>query len=295
MMGNGRGERPSSRQQGMWTNPDPAKKRVQFPAQPGGCGTDFHAAAADAVPPVNLVRGLTSVIVIAHNRRDLSERCVRSVLRHTVVPYELILVDNGSTDGSGRFFAEVARRHSHVRCLSKPKNFGVYARTFGMQVARGEYMCWLDNDVEVGEGWLEPLVKAMADPAVGGAGNEGVVLTADWQHRFHTRHWPSGQAHRQPVDILVSYCVLFRNLVHYIGFLDPGFHPFWNEEADYSLRVKLLGYRLVVVPVNVTHHAHGTGLNLLRDRNDHIARMNRRLIEKWEPFKHRVLEIYREG
>ncbi len=243
-------------------------------------------------PPADPVPGLVSIIVIAHGHRDLSERCVDSVLRHTRPSHELILVDNGSSDGTGAFFADVARRHRHVRCLALERNHGVYARTFGMQLARGEFLCWLDNDVEVGEGWLEPLLAALADPAVGGAGNEGVALTPDWQHRFHTAGWPPEQAAGRRVDILVSYCVLFRNLVHHIGFLDPGFHPFWNEEADYSLRVKLLGYRLVVAPTNVVHHAHGTGLRLLPDRDAHIARMNQRLIAKWDPFKERVLEVF---
>lgn len=274
-------------QRGQWIG-----SRRGGPEPPGPSGP---SAAPEDMPAVERRPGLTSVVVIAHNQLPLTQDCVDSVLRHTVAPYELILVNNGSRDSTGRYFAELARRYPHVRAIHKERNQGVYARTFGMQAARGEYLCWLDNDVTVGKGWLEPLLAALVDPGVGGTGAEGVALTPDWQHRFHTQGMAPEEAAGRPVDIVVGYCFLFRNLTHFIGYLDPRFHPFWNEEADYSFRIKLLGYRLVVAPTNVTHHRHGTGLRLLPDRDAHIARMNQALSEKWEPFKERVLECYRCG
>lgn len=274
-------------QRGQWIGP----RRGEF----GAAGQAGLPAAPEDMPVTERRPGLTSIVVIAYNGLPLTMACVESVIRHTPAPYELILVNNGSRDATGRFFAELAGRYPHVRAIHKDRNYGVYARTFGMQAARGEYLCWLDNDVEVGEGWLKPLLAALADPGVGGAGAEGVALAPDWQYRFHTQDMSSQEAAGRAVDIIVGYCFLFRNLTHFIGYLDPRFHPFWNEEADYSFRIKLLGYRLVVAPTNVVHRRHGTGLRLLPDRDAHIARMNQALIEKWEPFKERVLECYRCG
>lgn len=270
-----------------WLQPVPAAKQRQAGPSLAGATEEPYRGP--------LVQGLTSIIIIAYNRLDVTGPCVESVLAHTSRPYELILVDNGSHDHTGRYFQEVAVTHPQVRVIMKRHNFGVWARTFGMDVARGQYICWLDNDTEVGPGWLEALHAALADPRVGGAGVEGVALTPDWQHRFHTAGWPPEKAAGRRVDIVVGYCFLFRNLFRFLGALDPQFHPFWNEEADYSLRIKLLGYRLVVAPAPVIHHAHGTGLNLLPDRDAQIARMNQALIDKWEPFKERVLEAYWEG
>lgn len=274
-------------QRGYWTGA-PA---VRQPA----AGVPGSRGAPEDLPAVERRPGLTSVIIIAHGRLALTRECVESVLAWTRPPHELILVDNGSGDATGRYFAELAARHPHVRAIVKERHYGVYARTFGMQAARGEFICWLDNDVVVGRGWLEPLLQAMADPSVGGVGPEGVALSPQWQHLFHTQTMAPEAAAGRAVDIVVGYCFLFRNLTHFIGYLDPQFHPFWNEEADYSLRIKLLGYKLVVVPTNVVHRRHGTGLHMLADREAQIARMNRALIEKWEPFKERVLECYRCG
>jgi len=239
------------------------------------------------------VKGLVSIIMVAYNKLELSRACIESVLRYTSLPYELILVDNGSRDGTRNYFLALARDLTRVQAVIKPRNFGAYARSFGMEVARGEFLCWLDNDVVVGPGWLETLMGAFADPRVGGAGAEGVVLTADWQHRLHTKGRPPQEVDGLAVDILVGYCAVFRNLVHYVGYLDPQFYPLWNEDADYSFRVKLLGYKLVVRPANVRHREHGTGLVGTGDPGSHIARMNQALIRKWEPFKGRVLEVYR--
>lgn len=239
--------------------------------------------------------GLTSVVVIAHNGIHWTRRAVQAILAHTGPPYELLLVDNGSTDGTGAYFQELAQQHQHVKAILKERNYGGYARTFAMEVARGEFIAWVDNDAEVGAGWLDTLIKALQDPAVGATGPEGVAYRRDWGHLFHTKGWPSEQATGQKVDVLVGYCLLMRNLVYYIGFLDPAFYPAWNEEADYCLRVKLLGYRLVVTPVPVVHHEHKTGFPGVTDVHAHIARMNQMLIDKWEPFKHLVLEVYRQG
>lgn len=273
-------------QHGQWSATRSRRREGEPGAVPGGW-------AAPGTPSAGRLEGLTSIIVLAFNQVHLSRDCVESVLAHTPQPHELILVNNGSTDTTGRYFADLARRHPHVRAIHRERNHGVYARSFGMAAARGEYICWLDNDVVVGPGWLGPLLAALGDPGVGGAGAEGVALTPDWQHRFHTQGMPPEEALGRAVDILVGYCFLFRNLTDRIGCLDPRFHPFWNEDADYSLRIKLEGYRLVVAPTNVVHRRHGTGLRLLPDRQAHIARMNRALIEKWEPLKERVLECYR--
>lgn len=273
-------------QHGQWSATRSRRREGEPGAAPGW-------RAAPGTPSAGRLEGLTSIVVLAFNQVHLTRACVESVLAHTAPPYELILVNNGSRDGTGRYFADLARRHPRVRAIHMERNHGVYARSFGMQAARGEYICWLDNDVVVGPGWLEPLLRALADPGVGGAGAEGVALTPDWQHRFHTQGMRPEEAAGRAVDVLVGYCCLYRNLTERIGGLDPRFHPFWNEDADYSLAVKLLGYRLVVAPTNVVHRRHGTGLALLPDLEAHIARMNRELIEKWDPLKERVLECYR--
>lgn len=241
----------------------------------------------------DLQPGLTSIVLIAYNGLHWTRRAVQAILNHTGPPYELLLVDNGSTDGTGDYFRELAAQHSHVTAILKERNYGGYARTFGMQVARGEFLAWVDNDAEVGEGWLDRLLSTLQDPTVGATGPEGVAFRENWNHLFHTKGWPPERAVGQNVDVLVGYCLVMRNLVRYIGFLDPAFYPAWNEEADYCLRIKLLGYRLVVTPVPVVHHEHKTGFPGVTDVRTHIGRLNRVLIEKWDPFKRLVLEIYR--
>lgn len=243
-----------------------------------------------------LEQGLTSIIVIACNGIHWTRKCVESILEHTTEPHELILIDNASIDETGAYFQEVAARHPATTAILKDRNYGGYARSFGLEAARGEYVAWLDNDVEVSEGWLSTLKQVLDDgPGIGATGPEGTAYAGDWSHLFHTKGWPAEQAKGRRADVLTGYCVLMRNLVRFIGVLDPAFYPAWNEEADYCLRVKLLDYDIVVTPVPVVHHEHKTGFPGVQDVYAHIDRLNKLLIAKWTPYRHLVLECYRGG
>jgi len=240
--------------------------------------------------------GLTSIVVIAYNGVYWTEKCVESILEHTEQPYELLLVDNGSEDSTGAYFRETAARHPRTTAILKDRNYGGYARSFGLEAASGEYVAWLDNDVEVGDGWLTDLRQVLADnPGIGATGPEGLAYCPDWTCLFYTQGWPPDRAAGRRADVLTGYCILMRNLVSYIGFLDPGFYPAWNEEADYCLRVKLLDFDVVVTPVPVVHHGHKTGFPGVKDVYGHIGRLNERLIKKWNPYKHLVFECFRGG
>ncbi len=248
--------------------------------------------AADTPPPGHLRPGLTSIVTLTWNCAPLLRRCVESVLLHTGPPFELIVVDNGSRDDTPAYLRELARRERRLRVLRRPRNEGVYARNYGMAVARGEFLCWVDSDVEVGPGWLEILRAPLRDPAVGGVGIEGVLLTPDWQHAYHSAGRPPAEWAGRAVDLVTGYCFLFRNLVWRIGVLDPRFSPFWNEDADWSLRLKELGYRLVLAPAPVVHRRHGSS-RYLPDLRASVERNNALLLEKWEPRKRLVLEALR--
>ncbi len=248
-----------------------------------------------AGPAVRHLRsGFTSIVTLTWDCAPLLRRCVESVLRHTGPPHELIVVDNGSRDETPSYLRELARRCPQVRVLRRPRNEGVFARSYGMAVARGEFICWVDSDVEVGPGWLEVLQAPLRDPAVGGVGVEGVVLTPDWQHAYHSAGRPPAEWAGRAVDLVTGYCFLFRNVVWRIGALDRRFSPFWNEDADWSLRLKELGYRLLLAPAPVVHRPHGSSRRL-PDLRACVERNNRLLLEKWEPKKRLVLEALRGG
>jgi GT2 family glycosyltransferase len=124
-------------------------------------------------PPVG--DELASLIVLCCNEVEYTRHCLESVLQHTRPPYELILVDNGSTDGTPAYLADVRTRPGpqRVLVLRNEQNVGFPAGcNQGLAEARGRYAVLLNNDTIVNEGWLDGLVAAVLHewPLVGLAG-----------------------------------------------------------------------------------------------------------------------------
>lgn len=94
---------------------------------------------------------LISVIVPVYNVKDYLNRCVESIVAQTYQNLEIILVDDGSTDGSGALCDEWATKDSRIRVIHKPNGGLSDARNAGMAAANGQYWAFLDSD-----DWIEP-------------------------------------------------------------------------------------------------------------------------------------------
>ncbi len=109
-------------------------------------------------------RNLVSVVIVNFNGVEYLEPCLRSVFRQPYRPMEVIVVDNGSSDGS---VATVETRFPEVRLIRNATNRGFAgANNQGAAAARGEFVALLNNDTEVSDVWLEELVRWMNDPSV---------------------------------------------------------------------------------------------------------------------------------
>jgi glycosyltransferase involved in cell wall biosynthesis len=104
--------------------------------------------------------GLTSIIVPCWNQREFTRLCLPALFRHTRPAWELIVIDNGSTDGTGLYLAGVRDAASvPVTVISNAENRGYPAAiNQGLEVARGEFLVLLNNDAVVTDGWLDQLI-----------------------------------------------------------------------------------------------------------------------------------------
>lgn len=99
---------------------------------------------------------LVSVVVVNYNGRDFLDRCISSILSNTYPHYEIIIVDNGSSDFSLEFIQEKwGGQTDKIRPVRLDKNYGpAKARNIGAAHAAGEYMGFLDNDTQVDTQWI---------------------------------------------------------------------------------------------------------------------------------------------
>lgn len=106
-----------------------------------------------------------SIIIPIYNVADSLRRCVDSVLAQRISDCELLLVDDGSTDESGRIADEYAAKHANIRSFHKPNGGLSDARNFGLQHAVGRYVTFVDSDDEVAADTYAPLLDALAKHA----------------------------------------------------------------------------------------------------------------------------------
>ncbi len=114
------------------------------------------------------MKSLASVIVPCWNQLEFTRHCIAALRRHTRQPWELVVIDNGSTDGTRDYLAGVQDMSPvPVGVVANARNLGFPAAiNQGMRQARGEYLVLLNNDVVVTEGWLDHLV-ALASASTG--------------------------------------------------------------------------------------------------------------------------------
>jgi len=212
-----------------------------------------------------------SVIVVNWNKKELLERCLESLKNQTFRDYEVIVVDNGSTDDSP---AMIRERFPEVRLITLDQNTGFsVGNNHGIRAAQGELIAFLNNDTEVDPHWLEELHRPLlAHSEVGSCASKmlffkqrdminstGQVFYARGEGR--DRGWmehDSGQ-YDEASFIFGASCgaaIYRKSVLDEIGYFDEEFSPAYFEDVDLSFRGQLAGYKCLYVPKAVVYH-HG--------------------------------------
>lgn len=120
---------------------------------------------------------LISVIIPAYNTQDYLPRCLDSLLCQTLSDFELILIDDGSTDGTGVIADRYAESNSGVKVIHKENGGVSSARNRGLEVARGEFITFVDSDDTVLPAYLEKLHAALCE-------TNAAIAAANWQENI---------------------------------------------------------------------------------------------------------------
>lgn len=102
---------------------------------------------------------LYSIIIPVYNVENYIERCVDSICNQSIKDIELILIDDGSKDNSGKVCDELAQKDSRIKVVHKENQGCSVARNTGIDFARGKYICFVDSDDE----WLPGVLQALTD------------------------------------------------------------------------------------------------------------------------------------
>ncbi len=250
---------------------------------------------------------LVSIIICAHNAWRYTETCIRSILETpTSVTFELIVVDNASTDETASALEELRQCVPNLRIIHRAQNDSYSrANNVGAAHARGEYLLFLNNDTFVQPGWLEALVEEFrTHPETGIQGGRLLYANGRIQHAgmafgsiggrspmpFHLYLFSEADApwvnRRRSLQFVTGACLgIRRSLFWLLGGFDEEYAWGW-EDIDLCVRARQLGWTVVYNPAitvfhfeSVTKRAHfSTDIAPQEQHN------RRRFLTRWSAF-----------
>lgn len=251
-------------------------------------------------------RPLASIIIPTRNGEKLVRQCVESIRgKTTYAPYEILLVDNGSDDASAIAYFNALQAQGAIRLLEDPQPFN-FSRlnNFAVRQARGEYLVFLNNDIEViTPEWLDEMVSHAQRSEIGAVGaklwypndtiqHAGLVLVAGLAGHAHLgrRKGDHGYFSRasliQSIAAVTAACLCVRRATfEQVGGFDESLAVAFND-VDLCLRIHAAGYRNLYTPyAELYHHESASrGYEDTPEKMERFAREADLLRERWMPI-----------
>lgn len=271
----------------------------------------MHSRAVEIAKPEDRDDAVSVVIATVDNLLFLMF-CVTSLLANTRRRCEIIVVDNGSRDGTADYLDRLARTYPNVRTIRNAENRGFAAATNqGLAAASGNTLVLLNDDTVVPPDWCEGLARHLADPRIGllgpvtnRAGNDSQIDTAYHTYGEFVRFACERRADRdgtlRDLPMLTMFCLAMRRDVYErLGPLDERFEMGMFEDDDYAMRAHEAGYRIVCADDVFVHHYGATSLGKATIDFGALLERNRRKFEQkwgipWTPHQRQRSATYQD-
>ncbi len=245
--------------------------------------------------------GLVSIVVLNWNGKDVIFECLDSLLQQTYRPFEIVLVDNGSTDGSLEMIRE--RYGASLVIVASKTNVGfAEGCNVGIRASKGEFIALVNSDATMEPSWLAEMVKGIQEPSVGMCAskiyyygkkglieNTGQTITRDALGRTRGRlEKDEGQYDSVTEVFCPSGCagLYRRDMMEKIGLFDGLFFAY-ADDIDVGLRGRLLGYQCHYIPTAVAYHKLSASFGLLSSFKAYLVERNRLwVLIKCFPMRH---------
>ncbi|MDK2809869.1 MAG: hypothetical protein PWR27_578 [Petroclostridium sp.] len=231
-----------------------------------------------------------SIIICVWNNLAFTMKCLESVVKYTAVDYEIILIDNHSEEPVIQTALDFFNKNNveYTIVLNKENKGFIKGTNQGIKLARGQFIVFLNNDVEVTHGWLTKMINIFnKDKRIGIIGCLASPSNIGWQPVNHLKgkvswlqdlpDWEGKSVDEYAkiiestysgkykiVGMVAFFCtVVKRDVINHIGLLDEDYGIGFMDDTDYCERARLRGYKIALALDTYVYHYHRATFNKL--------------------------------
>ncbi|MFA6593817.1 MAG: glycosyltransferase family 2 protein [Candidatus Buchananbacteria bacterium] len=244
---------------------------------------------------MNQINPRVDIVICSYKNKELTAKCLDSLLDSTYINYNIILVDDHSPDDSVDYFQ---RHYPEITVIANEVNLGPAAsRNRGINHGQAEYIVTMDNDATLSKTWLTEMIRLMdSDESIGQAvgkilfaGEPGKIAAAGGSMLFRGKGYDIGlgaeadnpryNQFRQVLYACSASMIIRRSVLEKIGGFYEGYYHGY-EDTDLSLRANIAGFKVVYQPNSISYHGLSATVNKTIDnkRTTYLWMRNRLLI-----------------
>ena len=203
-----------------------------------------------------------SVVIPTYNRRPILEKCLLALEQQQACPlidrYEVVVVDDGSTDGTPDWLRQNATRFPHVRLIEQSHGGPAEGRNRGVDHAQGDVIVFIDSDLVVTDSFL----SCHAGSLVSSWAERGDRLCFTYGAVVNTANFEQPTAERHKLrDLSWTYfatgnVAIDKEVLQRAGLFDTGFRLYGWEDLELGERLRRMGVKLIKCPAAVGYHWH---------------------------------------
>ena len=241
---------------------------------------------------------LVSIVIPVYNQFNYTYLCLKSILKNSVdIEYEIIIADDCSTDST----KDIAKVVEGINVQKTPSNLRFLLNcNNAAKAARGQYILFLNNDTQVQDNWLKPLVDLIeSDPKIGMVGSKlvypdgllqeaGGILWKDgsaWNFGNRQNANASEFNYVKEADYISGAAIMIKHsLWKELGGFDELFAPAYCEDSDLAFQVRKAGYKVLYQPKSVVVHFEGVsnGTNVNSGLKAYQVENSKKFYDKWK-------------
>ncbi|MFC1620750.1 glycosyltransferase family 2 protein [Candidatus Omnitrophota bacterium] len=240
------------------------------------------------------------IIIPVWNLKEYTQKCVESLIKNTDYSFRLIMVDNGSEKETKEYLESLKAdtRLNDYALIRNEKNLGyTKATNQGMKIAASEYVCLLNNDTLLLEGWLSEMIKVaesaddigIVNPSSNNLGDYKPWRLSLENYALELRRKYSGQYIEMATAI--GFCFLIkREVIEKLGILSDEYGDGNFEDTEYAIRAMRNGYKSVIARGSYVYHREHASFNMIKDWEDMFVD-NQKLFHKLFGSPKRILYV----